>query len=221
MWWSTAAEKLKLPSPEEALPGRAEAIPTAERHAVTGRPLKGPHPADHERILFAMGCFWGAERLFWQAEGVSSTAVGYAGGLSSNPSYREVCSGLTGHTEVVEVIYAAQPGVLEGLLSLFWERHDPTQGMRQGNDVGTQYRSAIYWETEAQAQLIERSRAQVEESLNRGGHSASGASLTTTIAAMPTFYFAEAEHQQYLHKNPAGYCGLKGTGLSCAFSPAR
>jgi len=165
-----------------------------------------------------MGCFWGAERLFWQAEGVISTAVGYAGGLTPNPTYREVCSGLTGHTEVVEVIYEPNGEQLQSLLTLFWERHDPTQGMRQGNDVGSQYRSAIYWETEAQRALIEQSARHFQASLDAGQHHATGATLTTTLAPAPASSYAEPEHQPYLHKNPGGYCGLRGTGARCVWS---
>lgn len=210
--------KLELPDASQALPGRLEAIKTSATHAITGRPLKGPHPQGARRVLFGMGCFWGAERLFWQAEGVISTAVGYAGGLTPNPSYREVCTGLTGHTEVVEVIYEPSEARLRALLTLFWEQHDPTQGMRQGNDVGTQYRSAIFWETEEQRAVIERSALCVQSALDSGGHLAAGGALTTTIESAPPFYFAEAEHQQYLHKNPGGYCGLKGTGVRCVWS---
>lgn len=218
MWIFSAQNKQILPTLEQALPGRPTPINTSSHHAVTGRALKGPHPKESERILFAMGCFWGAERLFWQTEGVISTAVGYAGGWTANPTYQEVCTGQTGHTEVVEVIYNPSMERLKTLLSLFWERHDPTQGMRQGNDIGTQYRSAIYWETQTQRSLIEQSVQHFKTCLADGEHQATGTELTTTIEAMPLFYYAEAEHQQYLYKNPNGYCGLKGTGIQCVWN---
>ena len=200
-----------IPSRDEALPGRPNAIPTAERHFVSGVPLKGPYPAPLETAVFGLGCFWGAERAFWTIPGVHVTAVGYAGGVTPNPTYEEACSGLTGHTEAVLVVY--DPGVVsyEALLKVFWESHDPTQGMRQGNDVGTQYRSAAYWTTPAQRDTLERSKAMFEKALRAKGYGA----ITTEIAEAGPFYFAEDYHQQYLAKNPRGYCGLGGTGVSC------
>ncbi|WP_274423820.1 peptide-methionine (S)-S-oxide reductase MsrA [Chelativorans sp. YIM 93263] len=204
-------KKLKLPSPEEALPGRTEAIPTATHHFVNGHPLKGPYPEGTEQVLFGMGCFWGAERLFWETEGVWVTAAGYAGGHTPNPTYRETTTGLTGHTEVVLVVYDPQVVSFEALLKLFWESHDPTQGMRQGNDVGTTYRSAIYTTTDAQLDEARASRDAYDEALRTAGRK----SVTTEIAPAPPLYFAEEEHQQYLAKNPAGYCGLEGTGITC------
>ncbi|WP_159587008.1 peptide-methionine (S)-S-oxide reductase MsrA [Chelativorans xinjiangense] len=211
MIFHTFETKLKMPAPEEALPGRAEPIPTADRHFVNGRPLKGPYPEGTEKVLFGMGCFWGAERLFWQVEGVWVTAAGYAGGLTPNPTYRETTTGLTGHAEVVLVVYDPEAVSFAALLKLFWESHDPTQGMRQGNDVGTTYRSAIYAGTQAQLAQARASRDTYAEALKASGAGA----ITTEIAAAPAFYFAEAEHQQYLAKNPGGYCGLQGTGVTC------
>ncbi len=204
-------QKLEIPSPAQALPGRAERMPVPERHYVNGRPLSPPFPKGMEQILFSMGCFWGVERKFWQTEGVYTTAVGYAGGHTPNPSYEEVCTGMTGHAEVVLVVYDPQVLSYQSLLKLFWESHDPTQGMRQGNDVGTQYRSAIYCYTEAQQIAAEASKRAYEESLRQAGYGP----ITTEIHAAPTFYYAEAYHQQYLAKNPGGYCGLGGTGVSC------
>ncbi len=200
-----------IPSRDEALPGRPNAIPTAERHFVSGVPLKGPYPAPLETAIFGLGCFWGAERDLLAIPGVHVTAVGYAGGVTPNPTYEEACSGLTGHTEAVLVVY--DPGVVsyEALLKIFWESHDPTQGMRQGNDVGTQYRSAAYWTTPAQRDTLERSKAMFEKALRAKGYGA----ITTEIAEAGPFYFAEDYHQQYLAKNPRGYCGLGGTGVSC------
>jgi len=200
-----------IPSRQEALPGRPNAIPTAERHFVSGVPLKGPYPAPLETAVFGLGCFWGAERAFWTIPGVHVTAVGYAGGITPNPTYEEACSGLTGHTEAVLVVY--DPGVVsyEALLKIFWESHDPTQGMRQGNDVGTQYRSAAYWTTPAQRDTLDRSKAMFEKALRAKGYGA----ITTEIAEAGPFYFAEDYHQQYQAKNPRGYCGLGGTGVSC------
>src|SRR5271170_4905446 len=196
---------------ESALGGRGEEIPVPARHEVLGTPLKGPFPDGVETAIFGMGCFWGAERIFWQASGVYTTAVGYAGGFTPNPTYEEVCSGQTGHTEVVLVVY--DPGEISfaTLLKTFWEAHDPTQGMRQGNDVGTQYRSAIYTSTPEQRRAAEESRQEYERSLKRAGYAA----VTTEIADAPPFYYAEDYHQQYLAKNPEGYCGLAGTGVSC------
>jgi peptide-methionine (S)-S-oxide reductase len=203
--------KLRLPTPAEALPGRDAPLDVPAAHEVTGAPLTPPFPAGTERALFAMGCFWGAERKFWQTPGVVTTAVGYAGGLTPNPTYREVCSGLTGHAEVVLVVFDPARVRYEELLRVFWESHDPTQGMRQGNDIGTQYRSAIYFFDEAQGRMATASRDAYQRRLSEAGLQ----SITTEIAAAPTFYYAEDYHQQYLAKNPGGYCGLGGTGVSC------
>jgi peptide-methionine (S)-S-oxide reductase len=205
-------KKLQIPSATESLPGRAEPISTATTHSVNGRPLAPPYPDNLERVLFGMGCFWGAERKFWQAgEGVYVTAVGYAGGTTPNPTYEEVCSGMTGHTEAVQVVFDPAKISFGKLLSLFWESHDPTQGMRQGNDVGTQYRSAIYTTSEAQQSAAEQSKQLYQQALSAHGHGA----ITTEIAPAGKFYFAESYHQQYLAKNPAGYCGLGGSGVAC------
>jgi peptide-methionine (S)-S-oxide reductase len=199
-------------SAAEALPGRPEPIPTARTHFVNGHPLKGPYPAGTETAIFAMGCFWGAERKFWEAgEGVYVTAVGYSGGYSPNPTYEEACSGRTGHTEAVLVAFDPTKISYERLLQIFWENHDPTQGMRQGNDRGTQYRSAIYWDTEAHHRLAQSSRDAYNERLRAQGYP----EITTEIAQAGPFYYAENDHQQYLEKNPWGYCGLGGTGVSC------
>jgi len=203
--------KLKLPSRSEALPGRSEAMPVPARHFVLGAPLKPPFPDGARTALFGLGCFWGAERKFWQVPGVVSTAVGYAGGVTPNPTYREVCSGLTGHAEVVRVLFDPDKVRYEDLLRVFWESHDPTQGMRQGNDVGTQYRSAIYWHDEEQRRAAEASREAYQAALRAAGQG----EITTEIAPEPDFYYAEEYHQQYLAKNPGGYCGLGGTGVSC------
>ena len=205
-------KKLNLPKPGEALPGRDKPIPTAETHFVSRRPLKGPYPEGMETALFGLGCFWGAERLFWQTEGVWVTAAGYAGGLTPNPTYQETCTGLTRHAEVVLVVFDPKVVSYADLLKIFWEAHDPTQGMRQGNDVGTTYRSAIYTFGEAQQQAALASRDAYQAALAAAGRG----KVTTEIAPAPPFYFAEAEHQQYLAKNPHGYCGLKGTGVACA-----
>ena len=205
-------KKAEMPTAADALPGRPDAIPTAERHFVNGRPLKGPYPAGTETAIFGLGCFWGAERKFWQlGEGVHVTAVGYAGGLTPNPTYEEVCSGRTGHNEVVLVVYDPAKISYEMLLKTFWESHDPTQGMRQGNDVGTQYRSGIYVTSSAQRKAAEQSKATYEKALAANRYDP----ITTEILDAPAFYFAEDYHQQYLAKNPAGYCGLGGTGVSC------
>ena len=204
-------DALKLPSREEALPGRAEKMPVPSRHAVLGTPLAPPFPAGTETALFGLGCFWGAERKFWQTPGVVSTSVGYAGGHTPNPTYREVCSGMTGHTEAVRVVFDPRKVRYEDLLRVFWESHDPTQGMRQGNDVGTQYRSAIYWRDEEQRRAAEASRDAYQRALRAAGRG----EITTEIASAPEFYYAEEYHQQYLAKNPNGYCGLGGTGVSC------
>jgi peptide-methionine (S)-S-oxide reductase len=204
-------QKLKLPTPAEALPGRSERMPIPPRHFVNGAPLAPPFPPGIETAVFGMGCFWGAERKFWQAPGVFTTAVGYAGGVTPNPTYREVCSGLTGHAEVVLVAFDPKVISYEALLRIFWENHDPTQGMRQGNDVGTQYRSAIYWRDEAQRAAAEASKETYQKALLAAGHG----NITTEIAAAREFYYAEDYHQQYLAKNPGGYCGIGGTGVAC------
>jgi len=200
-----------LPTAAEALPGRPVSLPTAETHFVNGRPLKGPYPEGLAVAMFAMGCFWGVERKFWQVPGVYVTAVGYAAGLTPNPTYEEVCSGRTGHTEAVLVVF--DPGVIsyDGLLKVFWEGHDPTQGMRQGNDMGTQYRSGIYTYDASQAAAAEASRAAYQPALSAKGYGA----ITSEISPAPVFYFAEDYHQQYLAKNPNGYCGIGGTGVTC------
>ncbi|MCA0318368.1 MAG: peptide-methionine (S)-S-oxide reductase MsrA [Proteobacteria bacterium] len=204
-------KKLSLPAAGEALPGRAAPIPTAERHFVNGRPLKGPYPDGMEQIVVGLGCFWGAERKFWQLPGVFVTAVGYAAGTTPNPTYEEVCSGMTGHNEVVLVVYDPAQVSTEEVLRTFWESHDPTQGMRQGNDVGTQYRSGIYVTNAAQRAAAEASKVAYGKALAGQGYSP----ITTEILDAPAFYFAEDYHQQYLAKNPRGYCGLGGTGVSC------
>jgi peptide-methionine (S)-S-oxide reductase len=205
------SDKLTLPSPDRALPGRAEKMPVPARHTVLGTSLAPPFPPGTDTALFGVGCFWGAERKFWQTPGVVSTAVGYAGGLTPNPTYREVCSGLTGHNEVVRVVFDPRKVHYEDLLRVFWESHDPTQGMRQGNDIGTQYRSAIYWHNEDQRRAAESSRDAYQRALRAAGHG----EITTEVAPAPEFYYAEEYHQQYLDKNPGGYCGLGGTGVSC------
>ncbi len=200
-----------MPTAEEALPGRAEPMRVPQRHAVLGTPLVPPWPEGYERALFALGCFWGAERKFWELDGVYTTAVGYAGGHTRNPTYRDVCSGATGHAEAVLVVYDPARIRYSDLLRAFWESHDPTQGMRQGNDVGTQYRSAIYPTSEAQREAATSSRDAFQAALRKAGYGA----VTTEIAPEPPFYYAEDYHQQYLAKNPGGYCGLGGTGVSC------
>ncbi len=204
-------KKTEMPSTGEALPGRAAPIATAARHFVSGRALKGPWPEGMKQVLFGMGCFWGAERLFWQVPGVYVTAVGYAGGITPNPTYEETCTGLTGHAEVVLVVYDPAAVGLDQLLTLFWEEHDPTQGMRQGNDIGTTYRSVIYAFDAADREQAEASRAAYAKALAARGLGP----VTTEIADAPVFYYAEDYHQQYLAKNPNGYCGLRGTGVSC------
>jgi len=203
--------KTTLPSPAEALPGRAEKMQVPDRHFVNGKPLVGPFPAHLQQVQFGMGCFWGAERRLWQQPGVYTTAVGYAGGSTPNPTYEEVCSGRTGHTEVVLVVFDPAATSFAALLKVFWEAHDPTQGMRQGNDVGTQYRSAIYCYGEQQLQEALASRDAYQAKLKAAGLGA----VTTEIRLAPEFYYAEFYHQQYLAKNPAGYCGLRGTGVAC------
>ena len=202
---------IRMPSPGEALPGRDTPMPVAERHYVNGNPLQPPFPDGMELAMFGMGCFWGAERRFWELPGVYSTAVGYAGGYTPNPTYEEVCTGMTGHNEVVRVVF--DPAVIgyETLLKVFWESHDPTQGMRQGNDVGTQYRSGIYCYTDQQMAAARASRDAYQAALRSAGMG----EITTEILAAPEFYYAEDYHQQYLAKNPRGYCGLGGTGVTC------
>jgi len=203
--------KTVMPNPDDALPGRSNAMPVAAQHFTLDAPLAPPYPAGFEQALFGMGCFWGAERIFWQAEGVYTTAVGYAAGFTPNPTYGEVCSTRTGHNEVVLVVFDPQRTSYEGMLRIFWENHDPTQGLRQGNDVGSQYRSGIYTYGEAQEQAAVESREAYQRWLDAAGHG----TITTEILQAPEFYFAEDEHQQYLAKNPGGYCGLGGTGVSC------
>lgn len=205
------SRKSTLPAADEALPGRKEPLPVAARHYVNGHPLQGPFEAGLEQAVFGLGCFWGAERRFWQTDGVYSTAAGYAGGFTPNPTYEEVCSGRTGHTEVVLVVFEPAAVSYEQLLAVFWESHDPTQGMRQGNDVGTQYRSAIYPLDEAQQAAARLSLQQYQAALTRSGYGA----ITTEVQPLDTFYYAEDYHQQYLAKNPGGYCGIGGTGVSC------
>jgi peptide-methionine (S)-S-oxide reductase len=203
--------KAEMITPEEALPGRDAAMPVASAHTVLGTPIAPPFPEGFQQAVFGLGCFWGAERIFWQAEGVFATAVGYAGGFTPNPTYHEVCSGGTGHTEVVLVVFDPSRTTYEALLKRFWESHDPTQGMRQGNDVGSQYRSAIYVFDDEQRLAAEASRKQYEEALAGRGYGA----ITTEIAPAGPFFYAEDYHQQYLDKNPMGYCGIGGTGVSC------
>ncbi|HJQ97791.1 MAG TPA: peptide-methionine (S)-S-oxide reductase MsrA [Candidatus Polarisedimenticolaceae bacterium] len=203
---------LPMPTKEQALAGRARRLfPVPKVHDVLGTPLEPPFPAGTETAIFGMGCFWGAERKFWEAPGVVSTQVGYAGGFTPNPYYEEVCTGRTGHAEVVRVVYDPKKVSYEQLLKIFWESHDPTQGMRQGNDVGTQYRSAIYFGSEQQARAARASRDAYQERLTAARHG----TITTEIAPAPEFWYAEDYHQQYLHKNPNGYCGIGGTGVSC------
>ena len=202
---------LRMVTADEALPGRETAIAVPERHEVLGTPLSPPFPEGLERAVYGLGCFWGAERVFWRAPGVFTTAVGYAGGFTPNPTYEEVCSGRTGHTEAVLVVFHPEQTSYEELLRLFWENHDPTLGMRHGNDMGTQYRSAIYWAGDTQRAAAEASRAMFQGELARAGYG----EITTEIAEAGPFYYAEPYHQQYLAKNPNGYCGLGGTGVSC------
>lgn len=205
-------KSLTLPRPDEALPGCSDKMPVPERHYVNGNRLSPPFPSGMQQALFGMGCFWGAERKFWTLPGVYTTAVGYAAGITPNPTYREVCTGLTGHNEVVLVVFDPSLVSYQSLLKIFWEAHNPTQGMRQGNDVGTQYRSGIYTYDAGQQQAAEAARAAYQQQLNAAGHGA----VTTEILPAPEFFYAEDYHQQYLAKNPAGYCGLGGTGVSCA-----
>lgn len=204
-------KSLTIPSASEAMAGRDSPLPTAQTHFVNGAPLKGPYPEGAQMAVFGLGCFWGAERKFWQLPGVLVTAVGYAGGPTPNPTYEEVCTGRTGHTEAVLVVFDPKQISYDELLKTFWESHDPTQGMRQGNDVGTQYRSAIYTFADEQAKAAETSKAMYEAALKANGRGA----ISTEIAPAPPFYFAEDYHQQYLAKNPNGYCGLGGTGVAC------
>jgi peptide-methionine (S)-S-oxide reductase len=204
--------KTEMPAPEDALPGRPEAMAVPATHYVLGTPLEPPFPEGMEQLVVGMGCFWGAERMFWEADGVYTTAVGYSAGYTPNPTYEEVCSAKTGHNEVVLVVFDPAKTALEEMLRVFWEGHDPTQGMRQGNDVGTQYRSGIYTFSEAQQAAAEASRANFAEALRAAGHSAE---ITTEIQPAGDFFYAEDYHQQYLAKNPGGYCGLGGTGVSC------
>ncbi len=204
--------KTRLPCGEEFLPGRKTPIWNGTPHAVLRTPTAPPFPAEYSKIILGLGCFWGAERLFWQLDGVFSTAVGYAGGVTPNPTYEEVCSGQTGHTEVVLLVYNPAVIALESILSVFWEEHDPTQGFRQGNDIGTQYRSAIFYEDVADADRITRSASAYEEALIESGFGR----ITTEIGLLDEFFYAEEYHQQYLHKVPNGYCGLKGTGIACS-----
>jgi peptide-methionine (S)-S-oxide reductase len=208
MW---SKKPLTIPPPAEALPGRTESMPVADEHFVNRNRLTAPFPDGLQRAVFGMGCFWGAERKFWALRGVYSTAVGYAGGPTPNPTYREVCTGMTGHNEVVLVVFDPKVVSYDDLLKVFWESHDPTQGMRQGNDAGTQYRSGIYYQNADQQRSAERSRDAFQKQLNAAGYGA----ITTEIVPAPEFYYAEDYHQQYLAKNPDGYCGLGGTGVSC------
>jgi peptide-methionine (S)-S-oxide reductase len=211
MWSFLASKKLKMPSPSEALPGRSEKMPVPAQHFVLGTPLEPPYPEGTELAMFGMGCFWGAEKKFWQKKGVRSTSVGYAGGFTPNPTYQEVCTGGTGHNEVVRVVFDPKVVSYEELLRAFWENHDPTQGMRQGNDVGTQYRSGVYTYGEAQKKAAEAALAAYQKKLAEAGYGP----ITTEVLEAPPYYFAEAYHQQYLAKNPDGYCGLGGTGVAC------
>jgi peptide-methionine (S)-S-oxide reductase len=204
-------KKKTMVKPEDALPGRAERMPVPAKHFVNGAPLEPPFPAGLEQAVFGLGCFWGAEKLFWLTPGVYTTAVGYAGGVTPNPTYEEVCSGLTGHTEVVLVVFDPKAVSYDALLRVFWEGHDPTQGMRQGNDVGTQYRSAVYTYGDAQQRAAEAARDMYAKALGKAGYGA----ITTEIRPAPPFYYAEDYHQQYLAKNPWGYCGIGGTGVAC------
>ena len=203
--------KLRLPSPDQALPGRVTPIVVPARHAVNGNPLIPPFPEGFQQLVVGMGCFWGAERKFWQSAGVYTTAVGYAGGYTPNPNYEEVCSGMTGHTEVVLVVFDPSQTSLDAMLAVFWENHDPTQGMRQGNDVGTQYRSAIYVPSPEVLQAAQASRDRYQDRLTAAGYGR----ITTEVTEAPPFYYAEGYHQQYLAKNPNGYCGMGGTGVTC------
>ena len=211
MLWGLLSKKTKMPDAARVLPGRQEKMPVPEAHFVNGHPLEPPYPEGMEKAVFGLGCFWGAERCFWQLDGVYTTAVGYGAGLTPNPTYEEVCTGRTGHNEVVLVVFDPKVVTYNDLLKVFWEAHDPTQGMRQGNDVGTQYRSGIYTYGESQKQAAEASRERYQEEISKAGYGA----ITTEVLDAGEFYFAEDYHQQYLAKNPWGYCGLGGTGVSC------
>ena len=211
MLWGLIGKKTQMPDAATALPGRQETMPVPAEHFVNGHPLEPPYPDGMEKAVFGLGCFWGAERCFWQLEGVYTTAVGYGGGMTPNPTYEEVCTGRTGHNEVVLVVFNPKAVSYGELLKVFWEAHDPTQGMRQGNDVGTQYRSGIYIYSDEQKKAAEASRERYQEEISRAGYGA----VTTEILEAGEFYFAEDYHQQYLAKNPWGYCGLGGTGVSC------
>ena len=208
LWFKKPAD---VPSPEDALPGRDEEVVVPERHFINGRPMKPPFPEGFQKALFGMGCFWGPERMFWQLEGVYTTVVGYAGGYTPNPTYQEVCSGLTGQNEVVLIVFDPEVTSYETLLKVFWESHDPTQGMRQGNDVGTQYRSEVYAYDEAQKSAAIASLKSFQVALTNAGYG----TITTTVVDAPAFYYGEDFHQQFLAKNPGGYCGMGGTGVSC------
>ena len=211
MLWGLIGKKTQMPDAATALPGRQETMPVPAEHFVNGHPLEPPYPEGMEKAVFGLGCFWGAERCFWQLEGVYTTAVGYGGGMTPNPTYEEVCTGRTGHNEVVLVVFDPKAVSYGELLKVFWEAHDPTQGMRQGNDVGTQYRSGIYTYGDEQKKAAEASRERYQDEISRAGYGA----VTTEILEAEEFYFAEDYHQQYLAKNPWGYCGLGGTGVSC------
>ena len=210
-------KKHAMPSADDALPGREETMPVPETHHVSGNPMQGPWPEGTRRAMFGMGCFWGVERMFWQLSGVYSTAAGYAAGLTPNPTYQEVCTGKTGHNEVVHIVFYPEQVSYRQLLQTFWEGHDPTQGMRQGNDLGTQYRSGIYTFSEEQEALAKSSLAEFQPVLREAGYG----DITTEILPAPTFFYAEEYHQQYLAKNPGGYCGIGGTGVSCPIGVAR
>ena len=207
--------KFKLPDAASALPGRDSELPTADKHFINGNPLKGPYPENMQSIVFGLGCFWGAERIFWDLEGVYVTAVGYSSGVTNNPTYQEVCTGLTGHNEVVLVVVDPEVLSLDELLKVFWESHDPTQGMRQGNDRGTQYRSGIYTVLADHQKIAAASKASYQQALSDAGRD----KITTEVIDAPEFYFAEEYHQQYLAKNPDGYCGIGGTGVACPVNP--
>ena len=215
MLWGLIGKKTQMPDAAKALPGRQENIQVPAAHFVNGNPLEPPYPEGMEKAVFGLGCFWGAERCFWQLDGVYTTAVGYAGGTTPNPTYEEVCTGMTGHNEVVLVVFDPKAVSYDELLKVFWEAHDPTQGMRQGNDVGTQYRSGIYTYGSSQKETAEASRERFQEEISKAGYSG----ITTEVLDAGEFYFAEDYHQQYLAKNPWGYCGLGGVGVSCPVTP--
>ena len=215
MLWGLIGKKTQMPDAAKALPGRQERMPAPGTHFVNGHPLEPPYPEGMEKTVFGLGCFWGAERCFWELDGVYTTAVGYAGGMTPNPTYEEVCTGMTGHNEVVLVVFDPEAVSYDELLKVFWEAHDPTQGMRQGNDVGTQYRSGIYTYGSSQKETAEASRERFQEEISKAGYSG----ITTEVLDAGEFYFAEDYHQQYLAKNPWGYCGLGGVGVSCPVTP--